>query len=65
VSPGSPELGPARVWLKKGEGPGLAMARSLGDHICKTVGVIATPVITEFDIDPTQEYDRASNLKVV
>ena len=43
VSPESEQFGPARVWLRPGEGPGLAMARSLGDHICRQVGVIATP----------------------
>ena len=45
VSPESPQFGPARVWLRPGEGPGLAMARSLGDHVCKQVGVIATPEV--------------------
>jgi len=56
VSPASAALGPPRVWIKKGEGPGLAMARSLGDHICTHVGVIPTPVVTKFELDPNEEY---------
>ena len=35
VTRASPQFGPPRVWLRKGEGPGLAMARSIGDHVCK------------------------------
>ena len=45
VSPESAQYGPARVWLRPGEGPGLAMSRSLGDHMCSHVGVIATPEV--------------------
>lgn len=52
VSAESSEFGPARVWLRPGEGPGLAMARSLGDHICKRVGVISTPEVKCFDATP-------------
>jgi len=50
VSPESAQHGPARVWLRMGEGPGLAMARSIGDHMCAHVGVIATPEIKSFDL---------------
>ena len=38
----------ARVWLDCNYSQiGLAMSRSLGDHVVKSVGVIATPVVTE------------------
>ena len=40
---GGQYLGPARVWVKSGEYPGLAMSRSLGDFMAKSVGCIATP----------------------
>ena len=42
-----------RVWLKHEEYPGLAMSRSLGDFVSKSVGVIATPdiKITRRDFD--------------
>jgi hypothetical protein len=56
VSPASDDYGPARVWLKRGEGPGLAMSRSIGDHICSDVGVIATPVVTKYVMQPDDEY---------
>lgn len=56
VSPASDDYGPARVWLKRGEGPGLAMSRSIGDHICSDVGVIATPVVTKYCMEPDDEY---------
>ena len=32
-------VGPARVWLKTQNIPGLAMSRSLGDTVAHTVGV--------------------------
>lgn len=56
ISPESPQHGPARVWIRYGEGPGLAMARSLGDHMCSHVGVIATPEVKRFSIAPEDEY---------
>lgn len=40
-------VGPARVWLKHENIPGLAMARSLGDRIASQVGVIPEPGINE------------------
>ena len=42
------DIGPARVWIPSGshKGPGLAMARSIGDSIAATVGVVAKPVVT-------------------
>jgi len=52
VSPESKEHGPARVWLRAGEGPGLAMARSFGDHMCSHVGVVATPEVKKFNLLP-------------
>ena len=36
-------LGPARVWLKNNNVPGLAMARAFGDSVAGRVGVIAEP----------------------
>jgi len=56
VSEASLQLGPPRVWLRKGEGPGLAMSRSLGDHISSHVGVVATPVVTHFVMKEGCEY---------
>ena len=47
VSPPETEWGgPARVWIDAEMTlPGLAMARSIGDHLVKTVGVIAEPEV--------------------
>ena len=36
---------PLRVWLPDEERPGLAMTRSVGDHIVRDVGVICTPEV--------------------
>ena len=36
-------MGPARVWLKDLEVPGLAMSRSLGDYVAQSVGVSPEP----------------------
>jgi serine/threonine protein phosphatase PrpC len=38
-------IGPARVYSKDEEGPGLAMSRSLGDTVAERLGVIAVPDI--------------------
>jgi len=56
VSPPEVEWGgPARVWLDANMTlPGLAMARSIGDHLVLKVGVIPNPVVTTFDIDTTK-----------
>jgi protein phosphatase PTC2/3 len=35
---------------------GLAMARSIGDHAVKNVGVIAEPEVKIFDLDPADEF---------
>ena len=57
VSP-PPEPGlSARVWLDANFTQiGLAMGRSLGDHAVKSVGVIAEPEVTTYDITPDDEY---------
>ncbi len=46
ISEASPKAGPPRVWVQKGHGPGLAMARSVGDDACKCAGVVPTPEVT-------------------
>lgn len=42
--------GPFRVWLKREEMPGLAMSRSFGDFLAKSVGVICEPDFFELNI---------------
>jgi serine/threonine protein phosphatase PrpC len=42
------QIGPFRVWLQGQDYPGLAMSRSLGDRVGKSVGVISTPVYHYF-----------------
>lgn len=49
-------MGPARVWLKELEVPGLAMSRSLGDQVAQSVGVSPEPEITIYDIDVNDRY---------
>lgn len=36
-------IGPARVWLKNENIPGLAMSRSIGDKVAQQAGVICEP----------------------
>jgi|LauGreDrversion4_2_1035121.scaffolds.fasta_scaffold59272_3 hypothetical protein len=36
-------IGPARVYAKDEDGPGLAMSRSLGDTVAEKLGVIPIP----------------------
>lgn len=48
---------PARVWLDEHCSQiGLAMSRSIGDHVLKKVGVIADPVINNFDLTEEDEF---------
>ena len=42
--------GPLRVWVKNGDGPGLAMTRSFGDILGSSIGVICIPEINEYTI---------------
>ena len=39
------DSGPARVWLKDLDEPGLAMSRSIGDEVSQSVGVTSEPEI--------------------
>ncbi|KAG7366498.1 protein phosphatase 2C [Nitzschia inconspicua] len=57
VSP-PPEPGlSARVWLdEKCTQIGLAMARSIGDHAVKPIGVIAEPVVTFHEVQPEDDF---------
>lgn len=53
ISPPEVEWGgPARVWIDREQTiPGLAMSRSIGDHLVADVGVIAEPEIRSFRLD--------------
>ena len=52
--PNGDPIGPARVWLKNENVPGLAMSRSIGDLVASSVGVSPEPgiilIITEYRI---------------
>ena len=50
------EIGPQRVWLKKQDVPGLAMSRSFGDQVAASVGVLATPEITQHVLEENDEF---------
>lgn len=52
--------GPFRVWLKEEDSPGLAMSRSLGDKVAKTVGVIFNPGLIIL-IEDIFEYEINDN----
>lgn len=43
-------LGPARVWKKDQDIPGLAMSRSFGDRVAAQCGVIAKPGTIQFNM---------------
>ncbi|OMJ66880.1 hypothetical protein SteCoe_36123 [Stentor coeruleus] len=44
------KIGPHRIWKPNGKIPGLAMSRSIGDSIAKSIGVISKPVIHHMEI---------------
>ena len=45
-------VGPARVWLKDEDVPGLAMSRSIGDLVAASVGVTWKPEIAIYKLSP-------------
>lgn len=49
-------IGPYRVWELNSNGPGLAMSRSIGDTRGKRVGVISTPVCTNYELMGESDY---------
>ena len=49
-------IGPARVYKRGLDYPGLAMSRSLGDFQAKQVGVISSPQIVEYDINSSTKF---------
>ena len=68
-------VGPFRVWKRRGNLPGLAMSRSIGDHIAHGVGVISTPIYHSFPYYPSFDqfiviasdgiWDVMENIEVV
>eukprot|EP00742_Colponemidia_sp_Colp-10_P002637 GILJ01002817.1.p1 GENE.GILJ01002817.1~~GILJ01002817.1.p1 ORF type:complete len:441 (+),score=54.61 GILJ01002817.1:101-1423(+) len=44
-----------RVYLKNQMIPGLAMTRAFGDTVAASVGVIATPEVSTYNIDPAKD----------
>lgn len=48
--------GPARVWLKNQDLPGLAMSRSMGDAVAASVGVICDPEILQITLVPEDKF---------
>eukprot|EP00924_Labyrinthula_sp_SR-Ha-C_P005238 augustus_masked-scaffold_1-processed-gene-25.60-mRNA-1 protein AED:0.20 eAED:0.24 QI:0/-1/0/1/-1/1/1/0/497 len=48
--------GVARVWLKDKDLPGLAMSRSLGDKLGKSVGVIPDPEVTKTYLEDPDKF---------
>jgi len=49
-------IGPARVWLKTENVPGLAMSRSIGDLVAASVGVIPEPEFFELELTPSDKF---------
>lgn len=49
-------VGPARVWLKTQNIPGLAMSRSIGDLVAGSVGVIPEPEFFELTLNECDKF---------
>jgi len=57
VSPPAEEGLSSRVWLDHGcTQIGLAMSRSIGDHVVNAVGVIAEPVVTKYELKEEDSF---------
>lgn len=49
-------VGPARVWLRDENIPGLAMSRSFGDYVASSVGVTSEPEILKHVMTPNDKF---------
>lgn len=49
-------VGPARVWLRTQNVPGLAMSRSIGDLVAASVGVIPEPEFFELTLNESDKF---------
>eukprot|EP00344_Euplotes_crassus_P005297 CAMPEP_0197006712 /NCGR_PEP_ID=MMETSP1380-20130617/36638_1 /TAXON_ID=5936 /ORGANISM="Euplotes crassus, Strain CT5" /LENGTH=712 /DNA_ID=CAMNT_0042426415 /DNA_START=245 /DNA_END=2383 /DNA_ORIENTATION=+ len=49
-------VGPARVWLRDANVPGLAMSRSIGDLVASSVGVIPEPEFFELVLSEPDKF---------
>jgi serine/threonine protein phosphatase PrpC len=49
-------VGPARVWLRTQNVPGLAMSRSIGDLVASSVGVIPEPEFFELTLNESDKF---------
>lgn len=68
-------VGPYRVWLKRGNYPGLAMSRSIGDTVAHEVGVSSVPICNTFPFYPEADqfvvvasdgvWDVMDNMEVI
>ena len=47
---------PHRVFIRDKDYPGLAMSRSIGDLLCREIGVISTPTVTEHMLTEEDEF---------
>ena len=48
--------GPARVWLRDEDIPGLAMSRSMGDCVAASVGVLPQPEILKIELSKDDKF---------
>eukprot|EP00347_Sterkiella_histriomuscorum_P005738 403355459 len=54
--PNGDPIGPARVWLKNENVPGLAMSRSIGDFVAASVGCSPEPEFFEMDLTEDDKF---------
>ena len=45
-----------RVWVKGEEYPGIAISRTIGDKVAKTVGVVCTPDVFEREVTGKEAF---------
>lgn len=50
------EPGVYRVWMPKGDKPGLAVSRAIGDHCVKEFGLISVPDVTQRNITNKDQF---------
>ncbi|KAA3481105.1 putative protein phosphatase 2C 41 [Gossypium australe] len=50
------EPGVYRVWMPKGDAPGLAVSRAIGDHRVKEFGLISVPDVTQRNVTNKDQF---------
>lgn len=56
IDPSGVKRGPYRLWFGESNCPGLAMSRSIGDFLAKSIGAVATPIYSTLKLQSKDKF---------